>query len=410
VALAILGLILAAINLLVTVTRLRAPGMAFRRMPLFSWASTVNSVLILAAGPVLLAALVMLFYDRHYSGVFFESAEGGAPVLFEHMSWIFFTSAYAAIVIFAAAAISEILPVFSRKPAFSHRAIAISLAAVAVLGFLAWMQNMYSSDIGRGFSYFAMAMALLMAIPLGVIFFNWIATLWGGSIRVRAPMLFALGAVSTMGVGLSGELAQSVVPVGLLLGDSMAAWQDTHLALGGAALFGGFAALYFWFPKFTGRTMGEGLAGISFVAMLVGLYLLCLPMFFAGLEGQPVDVSEYFDGSGLFGWNLIATIGSFVLAAGILLTLVNAAISIRGGTGAGHDPWGGATLEWFALSPPPEHNFDLVPDVRSSEPLLDIREAVRERTGAWRAPAPLEAPEGEQKPAGEDERSGAPVA
>jgi cytochrome c oxidase subunit I len=190
-----------------------------------------------------------------------------------------------------------------------------------------------------------------------------------------------------------------VVPVGLLLGDSMAAWQDTHLALGGAAVFGGFAGLYFWFPKFTGRTMGEGLARISFWAMIVGLYLLCLPLFFAGLEGQAVDVSEYFDGSGLFGWNLAASIGSFILAIGILLTLVNAAISARTGAGAGHDPWGGATLEWFALSPPPEHNFDLIPDVRSPEPLLDIREAVRERTGAWRAPAPLEVSEGEQRPA-----------
>jgi heme/copper-type cytochrome/quinol oxidase subunit 1 len=410
VALAVIGLILAAINLLVTVARMRAPGMAFRRMPLFSWASSVNSVLILAAGPVLLAALVMLFYDRHYSGVFFESAEGGAPVLFQHLSWIFFTSAYAAIVIFAVGVVSEILPVFARKPAFSQRAIAGSLVVIAALGFLAWMQNMYSADIAPGFAYFAMTVALLLAIPLGVILFNWIATMWGGALSLRAPMLFALGAISTMSVGLAGELAQSVIPVGWLLGDSMAAWQDTHLALGGAALFGGFAGLYYWFPKFTGRTMGEGLAQISFWAMLAGLYGLCLPLFFAGIEGQAVDISEYFDGSGLFGWNLVATIGSFVLAAGIVLTLVNAAISVRAGAGAGHDPWGGATLEWFALSPPPEHNFDLVPDVRSSEPLLDIREAVRQRTGAWRAPAPLEAPEGEQRPAGEGERTGAPVA
>jgi heme/copper-type cytochrome/quinol oxidase subunit 1 len=410
VAIALLGLILAAVNLLVTVARMRAPGMAFRRMPLFAWASAVNSVLILAAGPVLLAALVMLFYDRHYSGVFFESAEGGAPVLFQHLSWIFFTSAYAAIVVFAAGVISEILPAFARKPAFSHRAIAASLAAIAGLGFLAWMQNMYSADIGRGFTYFAMAVALLLAIPIGVILFNWLATLWGGSLRLRAPMLFALGAISTMSVGLAGELAQSVIPVGWLLGNSMAAWQDTHLALGGGALFGGFAGLYYWFPKFTGRTMGEGLGQISFWSMLVGLYLLTVPMFFAGLEGQPVDVSEYFDGSGLFGWNLVASLGSFVLAVGILLTLINAAVSVRAGAGAGHDPWGGTTLEWFALSPPPEHNFDLVPDVRSSEPLLDIREAIRARTGAWHAPAPLEVPEGDQPPAAGGERTDAPVA
>jgi cytochrome c oxidase subunit 1 len=417
VALAVLGLILAAINLLVTVRKMRAPGMAWRRLPLFAWATTVNSVLILVAGPVLLAALTMLFYDRNYSGVFFESAEGGAPVLFEHLSWIFFTSAYLAIVIFAAGVISEILPTFARKPVFSHRAIAASLAAVAGLGFFAWMQNMYSAEIGRGFAYFAMAAALLLAIPVGVLLFNWIATLWGGSLRLRAPLLFALGAISVMGSGLAGELAQSVVPVGWQLDDTMAAWQDTHLALAGGAVFGGFAALYYWFPKITGRTMGEGLARISFWTMLVGIYLLCLPMFFAGLEGQPVDVSEYFEGSGLFGWNLVATIGSFVFAAGVVLTLVNAATSVRGGVGAGHDPWGGSTLEWFALSPPPEHNFDVVPDVRSAEPLLDIGDAVRARTASWRAPTPREHPEGKQQPVAADESqaddggaAGAPVA
>jgi heme/copper-type cytochrome/quinol oxidase subunit 1 len=403
VALAVVGLILAAINLLVTLWRMRAPGLAWRRLPTFSWATTVNCVLILVAGPVLIAALVMLFYDRHYSGVFFDAAEGGSPVFFQHLSWIFFTSAYLAVVVFAAGVISEILPVFARRPAFSHHAVAGAIGAIAAIGFFAWMQNMYSAEIGRGFLYFSMAAALLLAIPIGVLLFNWIATLWGGSLRLRAPLLFALGAISAMSAGLAGELANSVIPVGWQLDDTMSAWQDTHMALAGGALFGGFAALYYWFPKMTGRTMGEGMARISFWTMLIGLYVTCIPLFFAGLAGQPVDVSEYFDGTGLFGWNLVATIGSFVLAIGILLTLVNAVVSARTGAGAGHDPWGGSTLEWFALSPPPEHNFDLIPDVRSAAPLLDIREAIRRRTATWQAPASLERPEGEQpaaEPAG----------
>lgn len=392
VGLAVLGFVLAAINLIATARHERAPGMAWRRMPPFSWASTVISYLIVVAGPVMLAALVMLFFDRHYDGAFFDSAEGGGPILYQHMGWIFFTSAYAAIVIFAAGVISEILPVFSGKPLFSHRASQAAIAAIAVLGFLAWMQNMYSADIARGWLYFAMLAALMLAVPIGVLIVSWIATLWSGALRFRAPLLFALGAISTMSIGLAGELANSVIPVGWQFGNTTAPWQDTHYALIGGAVFAGFAALYYWFPKLTGRTMGEGLARASFWTMLIGVNLMSVPMFLAGVEGQPVDIYEYYEGTGVDGYNLVASIGSFVLATGVILTLVNAVLGVRHGARAGHDPWGGASLEWFALSPPPEHNFDAVPDVRSSEPLVDIREAVRRRTEAWSPPARLERP------------------
>ena len=392
VGLAVLGFVLAAVNLVATAHRERGPGMAWRRMPIFSWASTVISYQLLVAGPILLAALVMLFFDRHYDGAFFDSAEGGGPILYQHMSWIFFTSAYAAIVAFAAGVISEILPVFSGKPLFSHRPAQWAIAAIAVLGFLAWMQNMYSADIARGWLYLSMLAALLLAVPIGVLIVSWIATLWSGAIRFRAPLLFALGAISTMSIGLSGEFANSVIPVGWQVGNTAAAWQDTHYALIGAAVFAGFAALYYWFPKMTGRTMGEGLAHGSFWMMLIGVNVMCMAMFFAGMEGQPVDIYRYYEGAGLDGYNLAASIGSFVLAIGVILTLVNAALSVRHGARAGHDPWDGVTLEWFAPSPPPEHNFDAVPDVRSSAPLLEIREAVRRRTEAWRPPARLERP------------------
>jgi cytochrome c oxidase subunit 1 len=199
-------------------------------------------------------------------------------------------------------------------------------------------------------------------------------------------MIFALGAISTMSFGLAGELGQSVIPVGWQLSNTMAAWQDTHYALIGAAVFGGFAALYYWFPKFTGRTMGESLGRTSFFALLIGVHLMCIPMFLAGLEGQPVDIFKYYQDTGLSFYNLLASIGSFVLAIGVVLSVVNAAASVRGGARAGHDPWLGSTLEWFALSPPPEHNFDAVPDVRSVEPMRDIREAIRRQTEAFRPP------------------------
>lgn len=395
VSLAVAGLVCAAVNLVVTLHRMRAPGMAWRRTPLFSWAAAVVSYLLLASGPVLIAALAMLFYDRHHSGVFFDAAEGGAPILFQHLSFVFFTCAYLAIVLFACGVVSEVVATLSRKPVFSHGAIAASMVAVGAVGFFAWMQNMYTSDIARGFQYFAMAAALALLVPFGVIVFNWVATLWGGSLRLRAALWFALGAISAMSFGLAGELAGSLVPLGWWFGNTATGWSDTHYALIGAAAFGGFAALHYWFPKLTGRTMGEGLGKASFWAMFIGLQATLLPLQVAGLEGQPADISEYFEGSGLAGWNLVATIGSFVLAAGVVLALANAAWSVRHGAAAGPDPWGGTTLEWFAASPPPEHNFDAIPDVRSAEPLRDIRRAVRERATRRELPAARERGEGE---------------
>lgn len=408
VALAVAGLVCAAVNIVVTVGRMRAPGMAWRRLPLFSWSATVMSYLMLVAGPILLAALTMLFYDRSFDGVFFEAGERGAPLLFQHLSWIFYTSAYLAVVIFAVGVLAEIVPTFARKPIFSHGAIAAAIAAVAALGFFAWMQNMYSADVRIGFDYFAMVFALALLVPLGVIFFNLVATLWGGSLQMRPPLLFALGAISATSFGLAGELGYSVIPVGWQLSNTATAWQDTHYVLIGGSVLAGFAALHYWFPKITGRLMSEALARMSFWAIFAGMQLMLFPMFFAGLEGQPADVSEYFDGTGLAGWNLVAAIGAFGLAAGIIMTLVNAVRSVRHGTVVGPDPWSGTTLEWFTLSPPPAHNFDAIPDVRSTEPLEDIRRAVRDRDFGAAVPTPMSPPpaaepEMEPEPATEPE-------
>jgi cytochrome c oxidase subunit 1 len=218
--------------------------------------------------------------------------------------------------------------------------------------------------------------------------------LWEGTLHPRAAPLFALGAISSMTIGLAGELAYSVLPVGWQLDDTTAAQGDTLAVLAGGAVLGGFAALHYWFPKLSGRTMSEGLGKLALAAMLAGIYVYALAMFFAGLKAQPVDVYMYFEDTGLDGFNLVASIAAFVLVIGVLLELGNAAYSYRNGVPAGHDPWGGATLEWFALSPPPDHNFDAVPDVRSTEPLHDIRRAVRERTAAWSPPAPAEPPAG----------------
>jgi cytochrome c oxidase subunit 1 len=407
--LAVLGFVCFAINLIATIRNMRAPGMARRRMPLFSWAAGVIGYVLLVIGPVMLAALTMLMIDRHFSGVFFDSAEGGAPILFEHFSYIFFTGIYVIVLLFAGGVISEILPPLSRKPIFSHRAVAGSFVAIAVMGTLAWMQNMYFAPIDAGWGYFAMVMSIGLAVPIGILLFTWIGTLWSGSIRMRAPMLYALAAISTLVFGLAGELAYSVIPVGWQLGHTTASQGDTLYVFVGGAVFGGFAALHYWLPKITGRLVNEGTAKAALVVMLIGVHLYVIPMFLAGLEGQPVDVYKFFSDEGVSAYNAIASIGAFVLAIGIFLELGTLAHSYSHGLPTGPDPWGGSTLEWFALSPPPPHNFDAVPDVRSGEPLLDIREAVRRRTEAWEAPEPLEVRTPAAAPAEGDAGDDAPL-
>jgi cytochrome c oxidase subunit I len=379
--LATLGFIFLSINLIATLKTMRAPGMAWRRLPVFAWAAAVGSWLMIVIGPVLLAALTMLMIDRQYDGVFFADGSGGAPLLWQHLSWIFYTGTYMLILIFAFGAIAEIAAAFSRKPLFNRTVVMAALAAIAVVGTLAWMQNMLTAPIGIGWMYFAMLMALALIVPFGLVLFNLIATLAGGTLHMRAPLLFAVGAIFAITVGLASELCHSLVASAWHLKNTVDSTAATHFTLIGGSVFGGFAALHYWFPKMTGRTMGESLARISFWTIMAGLLLGFVPLFFAGTEqGQVVDAYKYFAGTGVTAYNVIASIGVFVLFVGILLTILNAIFSRENGPEAGHDPWGGDTLEWFTLSPPEPHNFDVLPDVRSPRPLRDIREAIGHRT------------------------------
>jgi cytochrome c oxidase subunit I len=376
-----LGFVLIAIDLVATLRRLRAPGMAWRRVPIFSWAAAIGSWLLLVIGPVMLAALTMLLVDRNFEGIFFAGDAGGSPLLWQHLSWIFYTGAYMLVLIFALGAIGEIVPALARKPLFNRGATIGSLVAIAVLGTLAWMQNMFTAPIGIGWMYFAMAMSLALIVPFGLIFFNLVATLAGGTVKMRAPLLFAAGAIAAISVGLASEISHSMVALGWRLQHTTDSTAATHFALAGGAVLGGFAALHWWFPKMTGRTMGETLARFSFWTIALGLLLTFAPLLLAGgVEGQVIDAYKFFDGTDVNAYNLLATIGAFVLTAGILMTLANAILSREGGAPAGHDAWGGDSLEWFALSPPDPHNFDLLPDVRSPRPMRDIREAIARRS------------------------------
>jgi heme/copper-type cytochrome/quinol oxidase subunit 1 len=391
--LATLGFVLISIDLTATLRNLRAPGMAWRRVPMFAWAATIGSWQMLVIGPVMLAALTMLEIDRNFDGIFFADGSGGAPLLWQHLSWIFFTGAYMLILVTALAAIAEIVPTFAGKPLFNRGATIGSLVAIAAIGTLAWMQNMLTAPIGIGWMYFAMVMSLALIVPFGLIVFNLIATLVGGVIRMRSPLLFAAGTISMVSIGLAAELEQSLVAAAWQLKNTTDATAATHFALVGAGVFGGFAALHFWFPKMTGRTMGENLARFSFWTMAIGILVAFVPLFFAGADhGQVIDAYKFFGGTGVDAYNLIASIGTLVLAIGIVMTLVNAILSRTNGPEAGHDPWGGDSLEWFALSPPEPHNFDVLPDVRSARPMRDIREAIARRGGR------AERPERESQP------------
>jgi heme/copper-type cytochrome/quinol oxidase subunit 1 len=398
VSLILIGFVLWAISTIATMRSSRAPGLVWRRVPPFAWAGTVVAYTLLTVSAIMLAALAMQIIDRQFGGVFFIPGDGGAPLLYVHLSSIFLTGAYISVVIAALGAISEIFSTFSRQPHFGQGTFASSFGALAVLAVLAWMVNMYSAPIPIGFLYFAMLMALAAAVPVGLIVFNWIGTLSGGRTQMRIPVVYALGAAAFTILGLAGELAQAVIPVGWQLADTGAALGDTYAALIGAGVLGGFAGLYYWFPKLNGTLMGESLGRASFGAIVLGSLLLIIPTQLAGLEGMPVDVDRFFGDTGITLLNVLASIGGFIFALGVLLTLVNAATSLHKGVKAGPDPWGGATLEWFAPSPPPIHNFDLVPDVRSESPLADIRDAVRRRQTRWNPPPARAAGAAEEAP------------
>jgi heme/copper-type cytochrome/quinol oxidase subunit 1 len=377
---ATLGFVLIAIDLSSTLKVDRAPGMAWRRTPIFAWTAYVGSWLMLFIGPVLLAAFTMLMIDRNYDGVFFADGAGGAPLLWQHFTWIFYSGAYMLVLIFAFGAIAEVFSTFSGNRIFDRRVLMGSIVAVAVIGTLAYMQNMYTAPIGIGWKYFAMLMSMALIVPVGLIFFNLISTLKGGALRMRAPVLFAVGALVAISLGLAAELQQSLVGAAFYLKNTTDSTAATHFALIGGAVFGGFAALHYWFPKMTGRTMGEQLGRLSFWTLSLGTLVTFVPMALAGWEeDQVVDAYKFFNHTGVNFYNLLSSIGMLILLIGVILILTNAVASIKGGARAGHDPWKGSTLEWFALSPPPAHNFDVRPDVRTDRPLDDIRAAIAKR-------------------------------
>jgi cytochrome c oxidase subunit I len=365
-----------ALNIFVTIANMRAPGMTWSRVPLFVWTMLTQSILLIIALPVIAGAVTMLLTDRQFGTHFFDPSNGGSPMLWQHLFWFFGHPEVYILVLPAFGMISEILPVFARKPIFGYRAIVAATLGIAVIGTLVWAHHMFTTPLPYAVLILFMMGTFLIAIPTGVKIFNWAFTLWRGTIEFTVPTLFSIGFLFTFLLGGITGVFLAVFPVDWQLHDTYFVVAHFHYTIVGGAVFGILAGLYFWFPKFSGRMLGERLGKMSFWTIMIGFWVTFLIQHSAGLSGMPRRVYEYADVNNLEIYNLISTIGSFILAIGILLTIINIVVSVRSGAKAGPDPWKANTLEWFTPSPPPRNNFDTVPRVRSVEPMKDIRRQI----------------------------------
>ena len=376
-----LSSLLGAINFYVTIANMRAPGMGWGRLPLFVWAILTFSVLLILALPTIAAAVTMLLTDRHFGTHFFDPSQGGSPLLWQHLFWFFGHPEVYIVALPFFGVVTEILPVFSRKPIFGYKAIAAATVAIAFLSLLVWAHHMFATPLSTAVLAFFMLSSMIIAIPTGIKIFNWIATLWRGSLVFKTPLYFGVGflAFFTLG-GVSGVIL-AIFPLDWQLTDTYFVVAHFHYVLVAGAVNAIFAGLYYWFPKMTGRMLSEGLGKLSFWLTFAGFNVTFLVQHSLGLEGMPRRIYEYADTGNLHVLNLISTIGAFILATGVLVTVFNVLRSLKRGAIAGPDPWKANTLEWFTTSPPPPNNFDVVPRVRSVEPMKDIRRAVARATG-----------------------------
>ncbi len=386
VGLQVLGIasLAAAVNFFVTIINLRTKGMRLMRMPIFVWMSLITQVLLLLAFPVITVALILLLMDRQFGTHFFLPAGGGDPVLWQHLFWVFGHPEVYILVLPAFGIVSEVLPVFSRKPLFGYAAMVFSGCFIAFLGFGVWSHHMFSTGMGPFADTFFSLVTMLIAVPTGVKIFNWIGTIWGGQLHFKTPMLFALGFVAMfiMG-GLSGVMHASP-PADLQQTDTYFVVAHFHYVLFGGSIFALTAGAYYWFPKMFGKMLDEGLGKLHFWLMLIGFNVTFFPMHIVGLNGMPRRVWTYPAELNFGFWNFIETIGAFTLMLAFLVFIWNIIKTWRSPGHAPADPWNGATLEWAIPSPPPEFNFAELPVVEGRDPLWDWKRA---RGGALPEPA-----------------------
>jgi cytochrome c oxidase subunit I len=362
--------IMTAVNLMATVFMLRAPGMIMWRLPLFTWNILITSILILVAFPPLAAAVAMLFIDRHFQGHFFDPAHGGSVILYQHLFWFFGHPEVYVMVLPWFGVVTDIIPVFSRRPIFGYVGFVLASLAIAGLSMSVWAHHMFTTGLVDN-AFFSI-MSFLIAVPTGIKFFNWIGTMWGGKLSFETPMLFCLGFMANFLIGGITGVMLAAPPADYSFQDTYFVVAHMHYVLGGGSLFAIFAAFFYWFPKITGYRLSERLGKSFFWLTEIGFNLTFWPMFVSGLRGMQRRVAEYPQGVYTTP-NQISTLGAYVMAVGVIVFLVCVVQAFRAKVAAGDDPWGGYTLEWITSSPPPEHNFEWLPPIRSERPVFDWR-------------------------------------
>ena len=368
----------AAFNFIVTIVNMRAPGLSLMRLPLFTWMTLVTSILLVLAFPVITVALIELMFDRFFGTNFFVPTAGANPLLWQHLFWIFGHPEVYILILPAMGIVSEIVPTFSKKPLFGYPVVVLSGVIIGFMGWMVWSHHMFTVGLGPiANSVFALT-TMAIAVPTGVKIFNWIGTVWGGSVEMKTPMLFSIGFIALFIVGgLSGVMHSSAA--------SDAQQQDTyfiiahiHYVLFGGSIVALLAGVYYWYPKVTGRLMDETVGKINFWLMFIGMNIAFFPMHFLGLDGMPRRIYTYDPDMGWNLWNLVSSIGALLVALSVLVFMINAIRSYKKGEVAGADPWDARTLEWSIPSPPPEYNFAQIPTVHERDAFwAQKREGVR---------------------------------
>jgi cytochrome c oxidase subunit 1 len=342
---------------------MRAPGMTMHKMPLFVWSILVTAFLLLLALPVLAGALTMLITDRNFGTTFFDPRGGGDPLLYQHLFWFFGHPEVYIMILPAFGIISQVVSAFSKKPIFGYLGMAYAMVAIGFIGFVVWAHHMFTVGMGFNAQAYFMTASMVIAVPTGVKVFSWIATMWGGSIEFRTPMLWAIGFIFMFTIGGVTGVVLANTGVDRSLHDTYYIIAHFHYVMSLGSVFGIFAGWYYWFPKITGYSYSELLGKIHFYVSFVGANILFFPMHFLGLSGMPRRIVDYPDA--FAGWNFVSSIGAYIFAVGLVVFFVNIVFSLRRKEQVGNNPWGAGatTLEWTVSSPPPFHTFQTLPRI-----------------------------------------------